>query len=106
MDFVVVGAHRTGTTWLYENLYHHPEIQLSKKRKELHFFDRDANYNQGIGFYNTFFKISSDKKRNGDITPSYLSHKIVPKRMFACFPDTKIIIILRNLLTDFILIYA
>ena len=37
-DFLIVGPQRTGSSWLYKNLMHHPELFLSKK-KELHFFN-------------------------------------------------------------------
>ena len=37
-DFLIVGPQRTGTSWLYKNLAHHPELFLSKK-KEIHFFN-------------------------------------------------------------------
>jgi len=36
--FVCIGAHKAGTTWLYENLKRHPAVWLPPI-KELHFFD-------------------------------------------------------------------
>ncbi|MDX1623200.1 MAG: sulfotransferase [Gemmatimonadota bacterium] len=38
-DFLGIGAQKCGTTWLYFNLSHHPELWLPKW-KEIHFFDR------------------------------------------------------------------
>jgi hypothetical protein len=38
-DFLLIGPHRTGTTWLYRNLSEHPEVLISEP-KELYFFDR------------------------------------------------------------------
>jgi len=37
-DFLIIGPQRTGTTWLYRNLYGHPDIFLSE-RKEIYFFN-------------------------------------------------------------------
>lgn len=37
-DFLIIGAQRSGTSWLNKNLSFHPEIWLSPI-KELHFFD-------------------------------------------------------------------
>lgn len=37
-DFLVIGAQKSGTTWLYQNLRTHPEIWLPPE-KEIHFFD-------------------------------------------------------------------
>lgn len=36
--FLCIGAHKSGTTWLYENLRRHPGIWLPPV-KEVHFFD-------------------------------------------------------------------
>jgi hypothetical protein len=36
--FLCIGAHKSGTTWLYENLKRHPSVWLPPI-KELHFFD-------------------------------------------------------------------
>jgi hypothetical protein len=38
-DFIVIGAQRSGTTWLYYVLRQHPELWLPPV-KELHYFDR------------------------------------------------------------------
>jgi hypothetical protein len=37
-DFLCIGAHKAGTTWLYENLRRHPSVWLPPL-KEVHFFD-------------------------------------------------------------------
>ena len=42
-DFLVIGAGRAGTTWLYENLKLMDGIWLPPN-KELHYFDRDLKY--------------------------------------------------------------
>lgn len=37
-QFLIIGAQKAGTTWLFKNLESHPEIWLPPE-KELHFFD-------------------------------------------------------------------
>lgn len=37
-QFLIIGAQKAGTTWLFKNLEFHPEIWLPPE-KELHFFD-------------------------------------------------------------------
>ncbi len=37
-DFICIGAQKAGTTWLYDQLVHHPEIWLPVI-KELHYFN-------------------------------------------------------------------
>jgi hypothetical protein len=41
--FLGIGAPRSGTTWLYEQMRHHRELWLPPL-KELHWFDRDRRY--------------------------------------------------------------
>ncbi|MFQ6025935.1 MAG: sulfotransferase domain-containing protein [Dehalococcoidia bacterium] len=42
-DFLCIGAQKAGTTWLYRNIHHHPQIWLAPI-KELHYFDRSRKY--------------------------------------------------------------
>ena len=96
--FIVLGGHRCGTTYLYENLIEHPDIYLNSKKKELHFFDRDENFKKGLEYYNKFF-LNAQNKVIGDITPNYFSQKNVPKRIFNTIKDVKLVVILRNPVT-------
>ena len=39
-DFICIGAEKAGTTWLYDNIRHHPDVWLPPKPfKELHYFN-------------------------------------------------------------------
>ena len=42
-DFIGIGAQRSGTTWLFNQLKEHPEFKLPYI-KEFHYFDRDRRY--------------------------------------------------------------
>lgn len=42
-DFIGIGAQRSGTTWLFNQLRGHPEFKLPYI-KEFHYFDRDRRY--------------------------------------------------------------
>ena len=42
-DFIIIGAHKCGTTALYDYLVQHPNI-ASASDKEIHFFDRSPHY--------------------------------------------------------------
>jgi len=42
-SFLGIGAHKAGTSWLYQQLSSHPEVYMSPK-KEIHFFDRSPRY--------------------------------------------------------------
>ncbi len=40
-NFMCIGAQKSGTSWLYKNIRHHPEIWLPPV-KELHYFDKET----------------------------------------------------------------
>jgi hypothetical protein len=42
-DFIGIGAQRSGTSWLFNQLRGHPEFELPYM-KEFHYFDRDRKY--------------------------------------------------------------
>ena len=96
VDFICVGAQKAGTTAFYELLKQHPDIGLSKK-KEVHFFDIDDNYQKGVGWYKEFFDKTEGKNVYGECTPDYLLYNYVPKRIFETLgAQIKLIFILRN----------
>ena len=37
--FVIIGAQKAGTTWLWEHISAHPDVERRARRKEPHFFD-------------------------------------------------------------------
>ena len=93
--FIIIGGHRCGTTYLYENISEHPEIYLNPEKKELHFFDRDENFNKGLVEYQKYF-LNSDNKVIGEITPNYFANKKVPERIFNTLKKVKLVVVLRN----------
>jgi len=93
VDFIGIGASRCGTTWISKCLAEHPEICFSKK-KETHFFHK--NYRKGIQYYKKFFKHCDKNKIKGEFTPGYFAVPGTAKKIFDCFPETKLIVSLRN----------
>ncbi|MEW6288911.1 MAG: sulfotransferase [Thermodesulfobacteriota bacterium] len=96
-EFLVIGAMRSGTTWLDKILRSHPQIFLPEQRKEVHFFDR--YYDRGLTWYETFFpaeQVRGENRIPGEITPMYLYDENVPGRIFNDLPGCKFIAILRN----------
>ena len=95
INFIGIGAPRSGTTWVYECLKEHPQVCFSSK-KELYFFDRKDNYERGLDFYYSFFDHCSEGLIKGEFTATYLSSNEAPSRIKSNFPDVKIIVCLRN----------
>jgi Sulfotransferase family len=54
--FIIAGSARSGTTYLYNLLDHHPEIYLAKPRApEPKFFLVDEEYVKGLSYYSERF---------------------------------------------------
>ena len=94
-NFLVIGAPRSGTTWIARNLREHPEICFSKN-KELHFFDREENYQRGIAYYESFFARCENQHAIGEATPDYIHVPIAATRIKEHLPNAKLIVSLRN----------
>lgn len=102
-DFLILGAHKAGTTSLYEYLSQHPQV-LPASRKELHFFSK--NFQRGVGWYRRRFPKRARMKRRqkraglqiitGEATPYYLFHPHAPARIARLLPRVKLIVLLRD----------
>jgi len=69
-NFLIIGAQKSGTTWLARILKQHPEIFVYGK--EIHFFDRQQNFDKGIDWYKGHFEEIPHKQFVGEKTPDYL----------------------------------
>ena len=94
IDFIGIGAQRTGTSWIYACLYEHP--QLCMPFKEIHFFSRERNWKKGIKWYESRFKGCPEDKLKGEFSTSYLYSKVAAQRIYQYYPKTKLIVCLRN----------
>ena len=94
-DFIIVGSPRCGTTSLYKYITSHPQI-LPAAHKEICFFSE--HFNKGIAWYRSHFPPSIDAHHflTGEATPTYLTHPLAAERLHGCFPQAKLIVILRN----------
>jgi hypothetical protein len=95
IDFIGVGASRSGTTWLARCLSEHPDICIPR-RKELQFFHDDYEYQRGIRHYISHFNKCHQTQKKGEFTPGYFVDHRVAERIAYHFPGTKILLLLRN----------
>lgn len=96
-NFIIIGTMKAGTTSLHSYLDSHPDIRMSES-KELDFFVEEKNWGQGLDWYKSQFKASSNTIY-GESSPNYTkSHAFpgVPKRIFEVLPDVKLIYLLRD----------
>jgi len=92
-NFLIIGAPRSGTTWLAMNLREHPDIFMPQI-KEVHYFDR--HYAEGIDYYLKFFRGAESFRAVGEATPDYLYFPEVPERIASVLPESKMILCLRD----------
>jgi Sulfotransferase domain len=96
--FIIAGSARSGTTYLYNLLDHHPEIYLAKPRApEPKFFLVDEEYVKGLSYYSErFFAPGAGIAVRGEKSANYLDSSVVPFRIFKNLPATKLIFVLRD----------
>jgi hypothetical protein len=121
-DFLCIGAHKAGSTWLYQQLDSHPDFWMPPV-KELHYFDqlskieraahprcrdeRDLRFleqlkslsaKSGIDIenYGRLFE-SKASLLSGDISPNYstLSDEVI-RQVVGFFPNLKVIFLARD----------
>lgn len=93
-DFIGLGAQRSGTSWIYACLYEHPEIYAPVK--EVHFFSRGRNWVKGYKWYENIFDGCSCNAKAGEFSTSYLCDPDAPQRIHRIYPDSRLIVSLRN----------
>ncbi len=114
INFLGIGAPRSGSTWLAQCMYEHPEIAFPNHRsgKKLHHLDKEMNffsealfrqsysqknrYKKGVDWYLNQFDWKDTGKIRGEFSVGYLADKKAPERIKENFPTVKIIAILRN----------
>lgn len=96
INFIGVGAQKSGTSWAYACLYEHP--QICAPVKEIHFFSR-PRFSEGKEWYENHFKNCKDGVLRGEFSTSYLYSHEAPERIHELYPEVKLIAILRNPIT-------
>lgn len=92
-NFLVVGATKAATTWLYQCLNLHPEVFVPSL-KEVNYFSE--GYDRGNQWYLSYFKNVRDEKAVGELSPSYLMSDRSPQRIYSFNPNIRLIFMLRN----------
>jgi hypothetical protein len=121
-DFLCVGAHKAGSTWLYQQLDSHPDFWMPPI-KELHYFDQLSRVQRAssprcrderdLRFLERLKNLSAQPTINlenygrlfepkesllsGDISPNYstLRNEVI-RRVVGYFPNLKVIFLARD----------
>jgi hypothetical protein len=92
-SFVYIGPPKSASTWLYEELRAHPEVEVPSL-KDIYFFDRF--YHRGFDWYEKHFKGGPNIKASGELSHDYMFSADVAERMAIDVPEAKLIVILRH----------
>ena len=112
-DFMIIGAQKAATTWLWNVLNSHPGTDLPHT-KEIHYFGGVENYNKGKDWYYDYFKNLDKTKLTGEASTSYLydyipywdnasnsievNHSLpsIPELITTELPNIKVFVVLRD----------
>ena len=111
LDFVVIGAEKSGTTSLFEYMRGHPDLHLPDA-KEVPYFSHGKHVLTWQEYLEKWFAAADPAKRWGTVTPQYMvgglyhpepdgehpwgDPRTVPARMRERIPDARLIAILRD----------
>jgi Sulfotransferase family len=114
LDFIVIGAQKSGTTSLFSHLMQHPEIALPPG-KERPYFSHDEVFARGWSAYmrdlTRHDAFAQPDRKWGTVTPQYMVGGLyqsngdaaesndewtVPSRISECLPAVRLIAILRD----------
>lgn len=97
-DFLIGGAPRCGTTWLYQLLARHPRVYLAgPPRPEPKFFLVDDLYMRGLEWYSrTWFAAAPADALCGEKSTNYLESAVAARRVASDLPTAKLVFILRD----------
>jgi hypothetical protein len=113
LDFLVIGAQKSGTTSLHEYLRRHPQLALPAG-KEAPYFSHDGSYlrQDWDDYVRKTFPFAAEGLRRGTVTPAYMvggvydaagpatellsDERTVPRRIADQLPNVRLIALLRD----------
>ncbi|NNC95701.1 MAG: sulfotransferase [Chitinophagales bacterium] len=98
MHFFIIGAQRSGTTYLYQILDEHPQIQMARpaRPEPKYFLEYNALRNGYDHYFEKYFEEDENTQWFGEKSTSYYEYIDAGKRIEAFFERPKILMILRD----------
>lgn len=96
IDFLIIGVQKSATSWLYECISEHPQICVSKQKKEIEYIGGELYKKNGLEWYFSLFDHCGGEKVKGDASVEYLYNESSPELVKQFLPNAKLIVSLRN----------
>jgi len=96
-SFLIIGAQRSGSTFLHDLLATQTSARCSPLQKEVHYFDN--KYYKSLDWYARFFEsVDEDGEtvKTFETSPGYLYHPAAPKRIAESLPSVEAVAVLRD----------
>ena len=96
-SFLIIGAQRSGSTFLHDHLVASTSAQCSPLQKEVHYFDN--KYYKSLDWYARFFESTSEQDetvKTFETSPGYLYNPAAPERIEQSLPSVKVVAVLRD----------
>ena len=96
LDFLVIGAQKCATSWLYYCLRDHPEVHLPTVKREVIYLGGYLHQEHGTDWYLRHVGESNTGQRVGDVSTDYLFDPRSPAAVEDELGDLKVIASLRS----------
>lgn len=93
-DFLGLGVHKGGSSWILLALYEHPALCVPVEN--LHFFSVDRVWRRGRSWYEDMFRCGPHDLACGEFSNTYFPSPLAPQRIHAFYPEVKLFVCLRN----------
>lgn len=98
-NFLIIGAHKGGTTWLSQVLREHPDVWIADR--EIKFFTKPSLFAKGLDWYKQQFEEASEASLIGEKSPKCLfvnqeRFSQTHRHIHESLPEAKLIAVLRN----------
>jgi hypothetical protein len=97
-DFIVGGIQKSGTTFFYNLIKRHSNIEMPKRSMKHSFFDDDRVFENGINWYASLFDhtTKSDEIKIGQISADCSFNTGSIEKIYKHIPKVKLIFVLRH----------
>ena len=83
LNFLVIGAQKCATTWLFECLNEHPDICLPKHKREVEYMGGPLYKEQGgQQWYLSLLNHCDNNKVKGDVSVEYIINNESPQLIY------------------------